>query len=116
MNGIVWSNIGVINNSFGAYFSTIVGTRTATNIENSVSITAYGLAGAGGIGKVYEDKLTSSNENQDTHYSDMSDTFTASVAYSTVVAETTVSMNLVRLLLEVVEPDKLLRRDPHGEL
>lgn len=91
MNGTVWSDLGWISNSYGAEFSTIVKTGHATKIENSVSITAYGLAGAGGIGKVYEDTLTSSNENQDTLYSDMSDTFTASVAYSTVIAKTTVS-------------------------
>ncbi|PES23079.1 hypothetical protein [Bacillus cereus] len=93
INGYVWDDIGIINNSFGAYFSTSVNSGKATKIVNSVSITSYGLVGSGGIGKVYSKTLSSSNTNQNYLYSDMSQGYTASVAYSSKFAKSVISNN-----------------------
>jgi hypothetical protein len=58
MKGTVWTDIGIINHSFGAKFTTTVTKGTPISIKNSVTHTSYGIIGSGGIGKVYSGTLT----------------------------------------------------------
>ncbi|MGG5741637.1 hypothetical protein [Bacillus cereus group sp. IBL03679] len=97
MNGYVWDDIGVVNHSFGAYFSTRINSGQANKITNSVTITSYGAIGKGGIGKVgigkvYSNTLSDSISNTNYLYSDLSEGYTAyAVAYTSKYAKTTVN-------------------------
>lgn len=92
MNGYVWDDIGVINHSFGAYFSTKINSGQAKKITNSATITAYGAVGKGGIGKVYSNTLSDSINNTNYLYSDLSEGYTAyAVAYTSKYAKTTIN-------------------------
>jgi hypothetical protein len=58
VEGTLWTDIGMINHSYGANFTTTVTKGTPTSIKNSVTHTAYGIIGSRGIGKVYSGTLT----------------------------------------------------------
>jgi hypothetical protein len=92
MNGYVWGQMGYINHSYGAYFSTKVTKGSATKITNSVYTTAYGAIGSNGyIGQIYTGKETDFNEDKDYLYSDMDDSYTGLAVYQRVYAKTVVT-------------------------
>jgi hypothetical protein len=90
INGFVWSDIGIINNSFGGNVSVNVTKGTPTSIKVLVRHVAFGALGSGGtiVGKVQDKTLSSTctggvkscNLNRSHQY-------VASVAYATTYAD-----------------------------
>ncbi|MEB8805141.1 hypothetical protein P4H20_24440 [Bacillus cereus] len=91
MNGYMWKDIGAVDSTYGAYFSTRVNEGQAKKIVNSVTITAYGVIGKDGVGKVYSNTINDSVSNTNYLYSDLSEGFTAIALYASMYAKTTVT-------------------------
>ncbi|PIE91804.1 hypothetical protein CO726_30055 [Bacillus fungorum] len=92
MNGYVWDDVNTLNHSFGGYFSTRVNEGQAKKIVNSVTITAYGVVGKNGIGKVFSNTISDSANNTNYLYSDISEGYTAvAVVYTSKHAKATVT-------------------------
>lgn len=90
ISGSVTANHGVMTNSWGANFTTTVTKGTPTSIKNTVSHTAYGLIGSGGIGKVYSNTLSATCKNTKSCKLADSEKYSASVAYSYTVPKGTI--------------------------
>ncbi|TCS95778.1 hypothetical protein [Hazenella coriacea] len=90
--GTARNNIGVINNSFGATFTTATtsGGAKVISIRNEVSITAYGAVGSGGIGKVYQKTLSNTCKKSSCTFNEY-EGYSGSVAYATVYVKAVVS-------------------------
>ncbi|KMP78190.1 hypothetical protein TU62_02010 [Bacillus cereus] len=92
MNGYVWDQINNVNHTYGGYFSTRVNEGQAKKIVNSVTLTAYGVIGKNGIGKVFSNTISDSGENTNYLYSDISEGYTAvAVVYTSKHAKATVT-------------------------
>ncbi|WP_096435694.1 hypothetical protein [Alteribacter populi] len=90
--GTVGSSHGIINNSYYANFTTSIttGGYLVNSIRNSVSHSAYGAIGSGGIGKVFSgSKGTTCVTN--TCESNLKESYSASVAYSSTIARATIN-------------------------
>lgn len=85
ISGSVFSDHGVWSNSYGANYSTYVYSGTASKVYASVSHTAYGAIGSGGIGKVYSNTLSNTTYSNYNAFNE-SENYYASVAYSYTTA------------------------------
>lgn len=88
MKGSVYSDIGIVNNSFGGSYNSyvIAGSSRAYQIQHTIRHTAYGAIGSGGtyIGKVYDGSITNTCKKNGiiTCSTNDSKSYVASVAYS----------------------------------
>lgn len=94
IKGTIWAKIGVINNSYGGKYNSYVvkGSSRAYKITNTIRHTAYGLVGSGGVGKVYDGSIknTCNKSGIVSCSTDSSKAYTASVAYASTWATSTV--------------------------
>lgn len=88
--GTVSSNHGVWSNDYGANMTTQTFSGNANKIKNTVSHTAYGVVGSGGVGKVFSDSLSSTCNNGSSCKLNEKQNYSASVAYSKTIASGTV--------------------------
>ncbi|MEA1012678.1 hypothetical protein CN491_24175 [Bacillus cereus] len=88
--GTASSTHGAWNNTYGANMTTQTFKGNATKLSNTVTHTAYGLVGSGGVGKVFSNSLTSSCNNRKSCKLNKTEKYGASVAYSNTVVRGTV--------------------------
>ncbi|MBO1628266.1 hypothetical protein [Bacillus arachidis] len=88
--GTVSSDHGFWNNSYGANMTTQTFSGNAYKLKNTVTHTAYGAVGSGGVGKVFSDSLSSTCNNGSSCKLNETQNYSASVAYSKTIATGTV--------------------------
>lgn len=90
--GMMWSDINIINHSYGGDFTTTITSGGPVNsITNKISLTAYGVIGSSGIGLVYSGSLSSTGNNVSSWRIDEDETYTAAAAYIVISAKTTIA-------------------------
>lgn len=89
VTGNIWADTGFINHSFGGKVTTKVTKGRHESIKTRIRHMAFGAAGSGGIGIVYNDSLDASCKKTTVRECKVedSDRYIGSVAYATTYAE-----------------------------
>lgn len=103
IRGSIFSDIGVINNSFGGSVTATVTKGKPKSIDTQIRHVAFGLVGSGGVGKVQDKTLHSKCNGTKSCTNSQSHRYVASVAYATTYAEVVIKYSGGTLKVEATK-------------